>query len=289
MVDRATSTTTENLSRSRVPYALPRRAIGTRDKYSCMATNISTHAHAVTDEERAALLQQRPAVVWLTGLSGSGKSTVAGALDRMLLAHGAPCYVLDGDNVRGGLNSDLGFSPADRTENVRRVREVAKLLKQAGLFVLVPLISPYRAGREAVRASLPPGDFVEVFVRASVAACEGRDPKGLYAKARRGEIKGFTGIDAPYEEPESPELVLDAAGGESPEQLAGRVIALLQESGRLGPAPSLSSSSSSDGSSALSPFARGVIVGVSLSFALAAVAAVSLSSNPLRAAFRRAR
>ena len=122
------------------------------------------------------------------------------------------------------------------------LREVAKLLKQAGLFVLVPLISPYRAGREAVRASLPPGDFVEVFVRASVAACEGRDPKGLYAKARRGEIKGFTGIDAPYEEPESPELVLDAAGGESPEQLAGRVIALLQESGRLGPAPSLSSS-----------------------------------------------
>ena len=208
-----------------------------------MATNIHAHAHTVTDEERAHLQGQRPVVIWFTGLSGSGKSTIAGAVDRLLQGSGHACYILDGDNVRTGLNADLGFSPEHRSENVRRVREVGKLIRCAGLFCLIPLISPYRADRDAARAALPEGAFLEVFVNTPLAACEERDPKGLYAKARRGEIRDFTGIDAPYEPPLAPDLELDASGGETPEQLARQLLKLLQERGHLASANSSSSSS----------------------------------------------
>ena len=168
------------------------------------------------------------ATVWLTGLSGSGKSTIAGVLTRTLLARGVATYTLDGDNLRHGLNGDLGFSAADRVENVRRVAEVARLFADAGVVALVPVISPYRAGREQARqlheaAGLT---FVEVFVDAPIEVCEARDPKGLYAKARAGELVGFTGIDDPYETPENPDLVVDA-GREPPADAATRIAELL--------------------------------------------------------------
>ncbi len=152
----------------------------------------------------------RGVTVWFTGLSGSGKSTVAHSCERLLVEAGRPAYVLDGDNLRHGLNDDLGFSAADRAENVRRVGHVARLLSDAGVITLVPLISPYRADRDRVRglheeAGIP---FIEVFVDTPIELCEQRDPKGLYAKARAGEITGFTGIDDPYEPPSAPELVL---------------------------------------------------------------------------------
>jgi bifunctional enzyme CysN/CysC len=162
------------------------------------------------------------ATIWLTGLSGSGKSTVAAACERLLLAAGRPAYVLDGDNLRHGLNGDLGFSASDRAENVRRVGHVARLFADAGVVALVPLISPYRADRELVRelheaAAVP---FLEVFVDTPIELCEQRDPKGLYAKARAGEITGFTGIDDPYEAPSAPELVLRPEDGGAPDQAA---------------------------------------------------------------------
>jgi bifunctional enzyme CysN/CysC len=168
------------------------------------------------------------ATVWLTGLSGSGKSTVAHEVERLLVEQGRPAYVLDGDNLRHGLNSDLGFSAEDRAENVRRVGHVARLMADAGVVALVPLISPYRADRELVRAmheeaGLP---FLEVFVDTPLEECERRDPKGLYAKARAGEITGFTGIDDPYEAPANPELVLRPVDGQAP-AMAERVLALL--------------------------------------------------------------
>ena len=168
--------------------------------------------------------------MWFTGLSGSGKSTVAAALERLLVEAGRAASMLDGDNVRHGLNADLGFSDADRAENVRRVGEVARLLADAGVVALVPVISPYRAGRAAARATheaagLP---FVEVFVDTPLGECERRDPKGLYAKARRGELAGMTGIDSPYEPPENAELVLTPADG-PPDEQAARVLALLAQ------------------------------------------------------------
>lgn len=169
------------------------------------------------------------ATVWLTGLSGSGKSTVAVEVERLLVSAGRPAYLLDGDNLRQGLNGDLGFSADDRIENVRRVGEVARLFADAGVVALVPVISPYRADRDRVRsihelAGLP---FVEVFVDTPLEVCEARDPKGLYAKARAGEITGFTGIDDPYEAPESPELRLTPDDG-GPDAQAARVLALLE-------------------------------------------------------------
>lgn len=169
------------------------------------------HTEGVPRAERWATSDLHGATVWLTGLSGSGKSTIAAAVSALLVARGRATYTLDGDNVRHGLNGDLGFSAADREENVRRIGEVARLLADAGLVALVPVISPYRAGREHARqlhaaAAL---DFVEVFVDTPLDACEQRDPKGLYAKARAGELTGFTGIDDPYEPPEHPDLVLD--------------------------------------------------------------------------------
>ena len=157
---------------------------------------------------REALLGQRGCVVWLTGLSASGKSTVAGELEVRLLGEGRLCYVLDGDAVRGGLNSDLGFSPADRDENIRRVGHVAALLADAGLIVIAAFISPYRHGRALARSAVPDGRFVEVFCDTPLDICRRRDPKGLYRKAQAGQIEQFTGIDAPYEPPDSCELVL---------------------------------------------------------------------------------
>jgi adenylylsulfate kinase len=174
------------------------------------ATNVHWHEGDINRAERASLLKHGGATLWFTGLSGSGKSTIAVALEGVLYDHGILCYRLDGDNVRLGINRNLGFSAEDRTENIRRVGEVSKLFVDAGLVVLSSFISPYRADRDIVRraheeAGMP---FIEIFVDCSLAAAEARDPKGLYKKARAGEIKNFTGIDDPYEAPESPELHL---------------------------------------------------------------------------------
>ncbi len=180
------------------------------------------HAGLIGREARAAALGHAGATIWLTGLSGSGKSTVATEVERLLVEAGRPAYVLDGDNLRHGLNRDLGFSDADREENVRRVGEVARLLADAGVVALVPVISPFRAGREAVRAAHAAAGvpFFEVFVDTPLAECERRDPKGLYARARAGELQGMTGIDSPYEPPPSPDLVLSPADGDPAAQAA---------------------------------------------------------------------
>lgn len=183
-----------------------------------MSENVSWHDGEVGRADRLTV----GATVWLTGLSGSGKSTVAVALERRLVAAGRPAYRLDGDNLRHGLNGDLGFTTADREENVRRAGEVARLMADAGVVAIVPLISPYRAGRDRARqvhhdAGLA---FVEVFVDTPIELCEERDPKGLYAKARAGEITGFTGIDDPYEAPLRPDLVLTPADGDPAAQAA---------------------------------------------------------------------
>ena len=172
------------------------------------ASNIHWQALTVDRAARAASLQQTPRCIWFTGLSGSGKSTIANLLEKRLHAQGRHTYILDGDNLRHGLNRDLGFTQADRVENIRRVAEVAKLMVDAGLVVLVAFISPFRAEREMARSLFGAGEFVEVFVDASLAQCERRDPKGLYAKARRGELKNFTGIDSPYEAPPAPDVHL---------------------------------------------------------------------------------
>ncbi len=190
------------------------------------ADNIHWQALDVDRKARAAIKGQQPRCVWFTGLSGAGKSTIANLVERGLLARGLHTYLLDGDNVRHGLNRDLGFTDEDRVENLRRIGEVAKLMTEAGLIVLVSFISPFRAERRAARALFDEGDFIEVFVDTTLAEAERRDVKGLYAKARRGELPNFTGIDSPYEPPESPELVLDT-GSADPATLAERVIARL--------------------------------------------------------------
>jgi len=192
--------------------------------------NIKWHTGSVSREDRQRVLGQRGATLWFTGLSGSGKSTIAHAVEQALTERGNATYVLDGDNVRHGLNGDLGFSEADRRENVRRVSEVARLFTDAGLLVLCAFISPYRASRASVRERLADGEFIEVYVRASLEACEARDPKGLYKKARRGEIADMTGIGAPYEAPENPELLLDAEAA-TVEQNVAKVLGFLQETG----------------------------------------------------------
>jgi len=196
------------------------------------STNVTWHHGQVTRAEREKLLRQRGVTVWLTGLSGSGKSTLAVAAERALVSRGRLAYVLDGDNVRHGLNKNLGFGPADRTENIRRIGEVAKLFCDAGLIVFTSFISPYRADRDAVRALMPPGDFVEVFVDASVETCEGRDVKGLYRRARAGEIPEFTGISAPYEAPLYPELVLDT-NRQTVDESVGAILRHLEDKGYL--------------------------------------------------------
>ena len=193
-----------------------------------MSEHVTWHDGLLDRARRWELLGARGAVVWLTGLSGSGKSTVAALVERQLVESGRPAVVLDGDNERHGLCADLGFGEADRVENVRRVTEVAILFAEAGVVALVPLISPYRAGRDAARArveerGLP---FVEVFVDTPLDECERRDPKGLYAKARAGQITGFTGVDDPYEPPVAAELRLTPADGDAT-AAAGRVLSLL--------------------------------------------------------------
>jgi bifunctional enzyme CysN/CysC len=175
------------------------------------ASNIHWQTITVNQAARSQLKQQQPRCIWFTGLSGSGKSTLANLLEQRMHLDGRHTYVLDGDNLRHGLNRDLGFTEADRVENIRRVAQVARLMVDAGLIVLVSLISPYRADRAMARSLFAPGEFVEVFVDASLAICEERDVKGLYAKARRGELKNFTGIDSPYEAPLTPEVHLQVA------------------------------------------------------------------------------
>lgn len=197
--------------------------------------NLTWHAGQIGRAEREALLGQRGATVWLTGLSGSGKSTLATAVEAEIVRRGKPAYVLDGDNVRHGLNADLGFSPEDRTENIRRIGEVAKLFTDCGVLVLTSFISPYRADRAQARALFEAGDFIEVYLSADVAACEARDPKGLYRRARAGEIPEFTGVSAPYEAPEKPELTIDTAGQSAPES-ARMLLDYLEKRGVLSPA-----------------------------------------------------
>jgi adenylylsulfate kinase len=173
------------------------------------ATNVTWHEGSVTREERQKLLGQKGVTVWMTGLSASGKSTIAVILEQMLLHKHKHAYRLDGDNIRMGLNKNLGFSAEDRAENIRRIGEVAKLFTDAGVIAITSFISPYKKDRDAVRALNKPGEFVEVYVNVSLEAAERRDPKGLYKKARAGQIKGFTGIDDPYEAPEKPEIVIE--------------------------------------------------------------------------------
>ena len=207
------------------------------------------HEHAVSREAREATAGHRGCVVWFTCLSGSGKSTLANLVDHRLHAAGLRSFVLDGDNVRMGLNASpamlkphygdvfaerfgLSFAAADRTENIRRIGAVAGLFTQAGLITLTAFVSPFRADRDAVRAALGTGDFVEVFVKAPLEVCEARDPKGLYRKARAGEIRDFTGIHQPYEEPHAPELTVDTSTS-NPDGLAGEVIEYLVRTGRI--------------------------------------------------------
>lgn len=169
------------------------------------------HDGYVTREERLQRYGHRSGVVWFTGLSASGKSTIAHRLERVLFEKGVKTYALDGDNVRHSINSDLGFSPEDRRENLRRIAELSRLFIDAGLIVLAAFISPFRKDREFVRSRFNDGDFIEVYVKCPVEICEERDPKGQYKKARAGIIKGYTGIDSPYEEPENPDLIIDTS------------------------------------------------------------------------------
>jgi adenylylsulfate kinase len=195
--------------------------------------NITRFDFQVTRAERETRMGHKGVTVWFTGLSAAGKSTVATLVDQLLSERGYHCYVLDGDNIRHGLNSDLGFSPEDRNENIRRIGEVAKLFTQAGVINLTAFISPYREDRDRNRAIQETGDFIEVFVDSPLKVCEERDPKGLYQRARRGEIPEFTGISAPYEPPEHPELVL-RTDRETPQESAARVVAHLEANGYLG-------------------------------------------------------
>ncbi|HEU0016110.1 MAG TPA: adenylyl-sulfate kinase [Longimicrobium sp.] len=194
--------------------------------------NLYWHAGEVTRADRERAAGHRGATLWFTGLSGSGKSTLARAVENELFLRGVRVYVLDGDNVRLGLNKDLGFGPKDRTENIRRIGEVAKLFTDFGAVAITAFISPYREDRDAARALMADGDFVEVFVYADLDTCEARDPKGLYARARRGEIPEFTGISAPYEPPLEPELVVNTARHDL-RTCTEQVIAYLEENGYL--------------------------------------------------------
>ena len=198
--------------------------------------NAIWHHHRINKSDRARINGQRPFALWLTGLSGSGKSTLAGALEEILYKHGYRCYLLDGDNVRHGLSRDLGFGDADRVENIRRIGEVAKLMLDAGLIVITAFISPFQADRDMVRAILEPMEFIELYMDAPLEICERRDPKGIYKKARAGEIKNFTGISSPYEPPLHPEIIVDAATL-AVEEEAMQVIGYLVEHGYIKPLP----------------------------------------------------
>jgi adenylylsulfate kinase len=205
------------------------------------STNIRYHEGSVNRNTREEILNQRGCIVWMTGLSGSGKSTIAYTLEHALVNAGKLCMVLDGDNVRTGLNSNLGFSTEDRTENIRRIAEVAKLFSSAGVITIVSFISPYERDRSLARGINPPDrqDFIECFLDIPIEVCEKRDPKGLYKKARAGMIKGFTGIDDPYEKPQNPEITItthDKEGKQlSPGEIAQVLYKFLDDSGFLGP------------------------------------------------------
>ena len=194
-------------------------------------TNVVWHEGHVNREHRETLLNQKGVLVWLTGLSSSGKSTVAFNVEQALVGRGHLAYVLDGDNIRHGLNNNLGFSAGDRTENIRRIGEVGKLFTDSGVVTLASFVSPYAADRAAVRALMGEGDFIEVFVDTPLEECECRDTKGLYAKARRGELKNFTGIDSPYEPPENPEVQI-STNTLSPEQATLKLLSIIHNEAR---------------------------------------------------------
>lgn len=196
------------------------------------STNIHWHEGDISRDERWKALRAKGATVWFTGLSGSGKSTIASALEQALVNQGVFCYRLDGDNVRFGLNKNLGFSAEDRAENIRRIGEVGKLFVDAGVITMTSFISPYRSDRDAARKTVGEGNFFEIFCDTPIEVCEQRDPKGLYKKARAGEIKGFTGIDDPYEAPLNPELVIDNSKC-TPQEAAVRLIELLEKHGKI--------------------------------------------------------
>jgi adenylylsulfate kinase len=196
------------------------------------ATNVTWHEGTVSREERQQLLNQKGVTVWMTGLSASGKSTIACILEQMLLHKKKQAYRLDGDNIRMGLNKNLGFSAEDRAENIRRIGEVAKLFTDAGVIAITSFISPYKKDRDAVRASSKPGEFVEVYVHVSLAEAEKRDPKGLYKKARAGQLKGFTGIDDPYEAPDKPEILIETEKAK-PDVAAQLILDYLEKHGYL--------------------------------------------------------
>ena len=197
------------------------------------ATNVHWQAVDVNKDARAAMKGQKPVVLWFTGLSGSGKSTVANLVEKALAAEGKHTYLLDGDNVRHGLNRDLGFTDADRVENIRRVGEAAKLFVDAGLIVLTAFISPFRSERRMARELVGASEFLEVFVDTPIEVCMQRDPKGLYEKAKAGKIKNFTGIDSPYEAPDQAELTLKTVES-TPEEQAQSIVKYLREKGYLG-------------------------------------------------------
>ncbi|MGC6506953.1 MAG: adenylyl-sulfate kinase [Myxococcota bacterium] len=194
------------------------------------SSNVTWHAGHVTAEDRYKLMNCKGCLLWFTGLSGSGKSTVARALESKLVSLGFPAYVLDGDNIRHGLNGDLGFSPEDRKENIRRITEVASLFVDAGMITVTAFISPYQEDRDFARQHLKQGQFFEIHISTSIEACEARDPKGLYQKVRQGVIKEFTGIDAPYEAPTSPELRVDTENM-TIAQSVGALVELLEANG----------------------------------------------------------
>jgi len=196
------------------------------------STNITWHGGEVTAADRADLLDQRGCVVWLTGLSGSGKSTIARSLESQLVGKGRLAFVLDGDNIRYGLNSDLGFSHADREENIRRIGELSALFAEAGVITIAAFISPYGADRARARRTVGAGRFIETYLDVSLGECEKRDPKGLYRKARAGEISDFTGIDAPYEAPENPEIRITTENA-TPDESAREIMAYLADKGFL--------------------------------------------------------
>ena len=196
------------------------------------STNIVRHEGHVSREERERLLSQRGALLWLTGLPSSGKSTIAYTVEHALVKRGRLAYVLDGDNIRFGLNKNLGFSAGDRAENIRRIGEVGKLFVDGGYITLASFVSPYHEDRDGVRELMANGDFVEIFVDTPVELCEERDPKGLYKKARAGEIPNFTGVSDPYEAPENPEMVIKTAEG-TPEEAAAQILAMLEQTGKI--------------------------------------------------------